>query len=271
MDVIEKDLSRMKPIRTVIVDDEPLGSRLLKRMIGRHPDFTVVARHADPIAALAEIEREPPDALFLDIRMPELDGFALLDRLEPARRPLVVFVTAYDQFALRAFEVAAVDYLMKPFDEERLAATLQRVRARLTRVEDPPGAILGRLLEELQQHRSRTADSPRYLTVWTPGDQRARLLPLEEVWRITAMGKLLEVETSSGTFELSGPLKEREALLDPRRFIRINRSTIVNVEQIQEVQRWFRGDYLVVLKSGERFRSSRGSRDELEALLQLKT
>jgi two-component system LytT family response regulator len=259
-----------RPIRAIVVDDEPLNSRMLTRLLEKQPGFQVIGRHQDPTEALEQIRTADADALFLDIRMPRLGGFELLERIDSARRPLIVFVTAFDQFAVRAFEVAAVDYLMKPFDELRVAATVERLRARLPEKQRPSQELLEGVLDELRRHRARADSTSHHLAVWAPGDQRALLIPLEDVFRMTAMDKRIEVQTAAGRFELNGPLKEREALLDPQKFVRINRSTIVNVKQIKEIQRWFRGNYLVILKNGERVRSSHGTRSELESLLQLK-
>jgi two-component system LytT family response regulator len=248
-------------IRVLIVDDEPLARRALLRLLRLESDVEVVGECGDGETALTLVRRLQPDLLFLDVRMPERDGFEVIESLNSGNAPAVVFVTAYDQHALRAFEVHAVDYLLKPFSKERLLTALDRVRQRVDRGLNP-GAIREMMAEMRRQDAQR-----RYLQrIPVAVGGRIQLLPAAEIERIEAMGNYAQLITGKRRFEVRETLLSLEKKLDPARFVRIHRSTIVNLDFVKEVQSWFKGGHLVVMKDGSELRLSRYQRDAVEAL-----
>lgn len=251
----------MTPLRAVIVDDEPPARALLARMLAVHPEVAVVAECGDGALAVRAIEEHAPDVVFLDVQMPELDGFAVLRALPPARVPAVVFVTAYDEFALRAFEVHAVDYLLKPFDEERLARAVERVRGRReSRGTETAAADLGALaaLAARRPHRERLAIRDR---------DRTFLLPVGEIVWIEAAGKHVQIHAAHGSWLLRETLQQVEQSLDPDRFVRVSRSAIVPVARIREIRPGLRGESVIVLVNGAEVTTSKSYRENLEKLL----
>jgi two-component system LytT family response regulator len=239
-------------IRALIVDDEPLAREGIRLRLDRESDFDVVGEAEDGGAAVAAITTLTPDVVFLDVQMPGLSGFDVLERVGGAHLPVVVFVTAHDQHALKAFEVHALDYLLKPYTEARFQAALTRVRAELADAEDFPGrARLGRLLD------ARDA-APGYLHRFTVRDRdRIVFVRAEEVEAIAAAGNYIELVTASGTHLMRMTLSEAEAKLDPAMFARIHRSTIVNKSRIREIRPDPHGDAEVVMASGASYRLSR--------------
>jgi two-component system LytT family response regulator len=238
----------MSALRSLIVDDEPLARELLRRMLAQHGDVEVVGECGSGTQAVEAVREARPDLIFLDVQMPGLDGFGVLSELAPDI-PEVVFVTAYDQYALRAFDVHALDYLLKPFDEERLARAVDRARAHLRRpdAEGDRRQILA-LLDELRA-------------------TRAFLQPVADIDWLEADGKYVKVHAGQRTHTIRETMTQLAEMLDPRRFLRISRSAIVNVDRIREIQPWFRGEYVVIMQSGAEVTSTRGYRDTLKALL----
>jgi two-component system LytT family response regulator len=251
-------------IRALVVDDEPLARRRMRRLLERDPEVDMVGECGDGQAAVAAIAEHAPDLVFLDVQMPEMDGFAVLRSLPADRTPLVVFVTAYDQYALRAFEVSAVDYLLKPFDRRRFDQALQRAKARLAA---GAGDGLGRrtlaLLEEL---RARASHLDR-LVIKAGG--RAFFLKTDEIDWVEAEGKYVRLHVGRESHLVREPIGTLEAQLDPRRFLRIHRSTIVNIDRIRELQPWFHNEVRVILRDGTELMLSRGCRKKLSELLKV--
>ncbi|HEX7004551.1 MAG TPA: LytTR family DNA-binding domain-containing protein [Trueperaceae bacterium] len=249
----------MNRLRAVVADDEPLARRLLEELLRRQGDVEVAANCANGAEALRALEEEQPDVLFLDIQMPELDGFEVLGRLPPARRPVVVFVTAYDRFAVRAFEVNAVDYLLKPFDEERLEAALGRVRTRLSQAR-PSGSQLAEVLAQLRPKGFQTRIAVH------EGD-RIFLLPVERIDWIEAAGKRVKIHSASRQLAARESIGALEENLDPQRFVRVSRSAIINIDRIREIQRWFQGQYILILEGGEKVTTTRTYRPAFDRVL----
>ena len=240
-------------LRAVIVDDEAPGRDTLAAALAAQGSVDVVATCASGAEAIAAILDERPDVVFLDVQMPEMDGFAVIanltEALRPATLPALVFVTAHDRYALKAFDAFAADYLLKPWTRDRLAKTLGRVREIVkTRAEsgeagDASGAFATRLLVK--------------------EDERIRFVVVDTVEYIRADGSHVVLHVAKEQHALRRTMRDVEGQLDPKRFVRIHRSTIVNVEFIKEVQPWFNGDYVVILRSGEQLRLSRGYRERL--------
>lgn len=240
-------------LRTLIVDDEPLAREWLRELLGQHPDVQVAAECSGGAEAIAAIERLDPDLVFLDVQMPQVDGFDVAAHVYPAESPMIVFATAYDTFALRAFEASAVDYLLKPLDADRLGRALDRVRRRRAREmpDDAPGAGVERLLEGMSR----------------PGELRERLalrdgahfvmVRLADVLWVEADNNYVRMHTGQATYRYRATMAEMESVLDPRAFVRVHRSAIVNVEAVRTIEPWGLGEYLLVLGNGKKLPSSR--------------
>lgn len=234
-------------IRTLIVDDEPIARRTLRLLLARDPDIELVGE-CDGVEAVAAIEKSRPDLLFLDVQMPEVDGFQVLERAGIETVPAVVFVTAYGQHALRAFEVDAVDYLLKPFDDERFAATLRRVKSSLGRAAEKP----------VHRHLRR-------LVIRTAG--RVLLVRVEDIDWIEAADYYARVHVGGKSYLIRQTMGELEQALDPAMFFRLHRSGIVNLDKIRELVPHFKGEYTAVLQSGASLRMARGRFEELQRRL----
>lgn len=249
-------------IRAVIVDDEPLARRRIRSLLVEAEDVEVIAECANGKEAIQVIEESPPDLLFLDIQMPELDGFDVLQAIGVAYVPVVIFVTAYDQFALRAFEAHALDYLLKPFDDERFEAALQRARARIRQQQ---GGDLDRRLRALLEEVRGDRGYLQRLVV--PTGPRSVFIRTEEIDWIKAERNYIRLHVGGRSYLLRESLSHIEAALDPAKFCRIHRSTIVNIDRIQAVESLFQGEYLVVLHDGTKLTSGRSYRRSLHTLL----
>jgi two-component system, LytTR family, response regulator len=252
-------------IRTLVVDDEPLARERLRKLLQAEPDMEIVGECANGAEALTVATRERPDLTFLDIQMPELDGFGVMAGLEGEPLPAVIFVTAYDRFALKAFEVHALDYLLKPFDRERFRTALERAR-RL--VEQRQSGDLSRKLSSLLTDLKGSKAEPKFidrLAIKTEG--RVLFFKLDDIDWIEAADNYVSIHVGSEEHLHRETLSSLEAKLPPARFIRIGRSTIVNIERIKEMQPMFHGDYVVILKNGARLNLSRNYRDKLNHLL----
>jgi two-component system LytT family response regulator len=249
-------------IRAMIVDDEPLARRRIRDLLVAAPDVEVVAECANGRDAIKGIEASVPDLLFLDIQMPEVDGFEVLEKIGVGRVPVVVFVTSYDQFAVRAFEAQALDYLMKPFDDQRFNTTLQRARERLgDRQRGDIDLRLSALLEEVRGQKGYL----KRLAV-TMGN-RSTFIRAKDIDWIGAERNYIRVYSGGRGHLLRESLTHIETELDPAMFCRIHRSTIVNIDRIQSVETTFRGEYIVTLHDRTKLTAGRSYRDNLHALL----
>ena len=246
-------------IRALIVDDEPLARQRLRRLLQDEPDVEIVGECADGGEAVAAIRADKPDLVFLDVQMPVLDGFGVLEAIGLEYLPAIVFVTAYDRYALRAFEYNALDYLLKPFDRDRFRKALERARAHLGRAPDSEEAQ--QLLGAVDEFKSQGKGLER-LIIKSAG--RVFFLRAEEIDWIEAAGNYVRLHVGKETHLLRDTMSSLEARLDPKRFLRIHRSTMVNIERIQEMQPLFHGDYVVILRDGTQLNLSRGYRQRLQ-------
>ncbi|MEZ5329569.1 MAG: response regulator [Verrucomicrobiales bacterium] len=250
-------------IRTLIVDDEPHARKRLRTLLAEESDIALLDDCANGEEALTAIEEHHPELLFLDIQMPKMGGFELLQELAPELLPTVVFTTAYDQHALRAFEVHAVDYLLKPFKVERFHHALQRVRDFLGKQQSQ--AVTEKLLAMLAEQQRQKPDKYRTrLTV--KSDEKVILVKVTDVEFIESAGNYVVASTQAGNHILRETLTALDAQLDPEQFIRISRRAIVNVDGIKEFTPGFKGAYTVVLHSGKTLPMTRGLRDVENAL-----
>lgn len=246
-------------MRVLIVDDEPLARERIRTLAQAHPDLTIVAECEDGAGAVETIERLQPDLIFLDVQMPELDGFEVLDALEA--KPAVIFITAYDEHAVRAFEVNAIDYLLKPVEPARFEAALDRARTRMTERDPARDAALELVLAELRRVRQRSA------RLVVRDGAKVGFVPVEQIDWIDASGNYARLHTAAGVHLMRETLKQLELRLDPERFVRIHRSLIVNLERITAVEPYFHGEYTLTLKDGTRLTSSRTHSQRLRDLL----
>lgn len=250
-------------LRVLVVDDEPIARRGILRLLKQETDVEVVGECGDGAEAVAAIGTLAPDLVFLDVRMPELDGFGVIAAIGATRMPAVVFVTAFDQHAVRAFDAQAIDYVLKPIDPERFRRALQRARSQLAQ---PEGDFVRRVAAALKS--LDRSEPPRYPTrLAIRADSRVRLLDINEIERISAAGNYVEIHAGGKPQLLRETLTSLEALLDPQRFVRISRAAIISIAQIREVQPLFNGDFVVLLKNGAQVTGSRRYRAALDVLL----
>lgn len=246
--------------RVVIVDDEPLARERIRTLLAVHPDVQLVAECGDGEEAIRVLLAERPDLVFLDVRMPELDGFEVLEALPAGERPAVIFVTAYDEHAVRAFEVNAVDYLLKPVEPKRFEAALARAQQRRPAAGGQE-AGLEAVLAELRRSRAW----PGRLVV--RDGSRVTFVRTEEIDWIDAAGNYARLHVGKAMHLLREPLKVLEGRLDPEKFLRVHRSAIVNLERIVSVEPYFHGEYTLTLRDGTKLTSSRTHSARLRALL----
>jgi len=254
--------SEATKIRTLIVDDEELGRDRIQALLEQQPDVEIIGVCTDGASAVETIERAQPDLVFLDVQMPGMDGFEVIENLDPTRLPAVVFVTAHDGHAIRAFEIHALDFLLKPFDQTRFEKALERARAQLARNKGPAiDSRLVSLLEELREERKY----PERLIVKSSG--RVFFVRTEEIDWVEASGNYVKIHTKAEAHLLRESMKNMEAKLDPKIFVRIHRSAIVNIDRIKELEPWFHGEYIVIMRDGTRLTASRVFSDRLSALI----
>ncbi len=237
-----------KSISAVIIEDEPLGRDLIRELLRGDTEVNVVGECGNGHDALSLIEKKHPDLVFLDVRMPEIDGFDVLARLRRQNAPVVVFVTAYDEYAVRAFEVNAVDYLLKPFDRERFQQALDRAKAQI------------RFLDGGGNSRRY----PERLLV--KSGSRIVFVRTDEIDWIEAEGNYVRLHVRKDSHLLRTTIGNLEEHLDPRRFARIHRSQIVNIDRIRELRPWWHGEYHVVLQDGTQLTLSRTYRERIQDL-----
>ena len=256
-------------IRTLIVDDEPLARRNLRVLLEKDPRIEILDECRNGREAVKAINTLSPDLIFLDIQMPEMDGFDVLAHVGPEHIQAIIFVTAFDQYALKAFDVHALDYLLKPFDDERFAHALQRAKAQIEAHEI--NRLSKRLLALLEERESeRKVDRKGYLTRLMIKDAgRMTLLKVDEIDFIEADGNYAKLHAGRKAHLLREKMNDLEGRLDPAKFVRIHRSIIVNLERIKEMHPHFNGDYIVVLDNGRQLRMSRTRREHLEARLKI--
>jgi two-component system, LytTR family, response regulator len=249
-------------IRTMVIDDEPVARERIVGLLQQEQDIELIGECTDGQQAINAIQQQSPDLVFLDVQMPGSDGFNVIQQVGADRMPAVVFVTAYDEYALRAFEVHAIDYLLKPFGRDRFQQTLRHAREHLERRR--AGDLGKRLLALVQDLKPEPQRLDR-LVVKSGG--RVFFLRTDQIDWIEAAGNYVRLHLSEDSHLFRETMNNMEARLDVRRFVRIHRSRIVNTERIKELQPWFNGEYVVVLQNGTRLTLSRGYREKLQERL----
>ncbi|HEU4797102.1 MAG TPA: LytTR family DNA-binding domain-containing protein [Pyrinomonadaceae bacterium] len=250
-------------IRTLIIDDVSLARERLKRCLASDPEIEIVGECDNGQKAVADIRSLAPDLIFLDVQMPALDGFGVLEALKGQRAPEVVFVTAYDEYAIQAFDVNALDYLLKPVDCERLSIAVERAKSRLAQStrDDRLDHRFRAMLEDIKTGSKYV----KRLTIKLTG--RTILLPTDEIDWIETHGNYLKVHAGRESHLIRGTMQALETKLDPEKFVRVHRSVIVNVEKIKEMYPRSNGDQDLVLRNGQQLMLSRNYRDKFFAVL----
>jgi two-component system LytT family response regulator len=259
------------PIRVLIVDDESLARDTIRLLLEDHGEFNIVGECKDGDEAVEAIRADKPDLVFLDIQMPGKNGFDVVEAVGPEHMPVVIFATAYDQYALRAFEAHALDYLLKPYDDERFEKALDRAVKRIK--EQQIGALGSELMSLVEERRAEREAVPEP----DPATPLERIMikerdalffvKVEDIDWIEAAGDYVSLHVDKKSHLLRESMTGMEAKLDAKRFVRIHRSTIVNVERIKELRPYFHGDYIVYLKDGTELRLSRRYWNRLEQIV----
>lgn len=247
-------------IRALIVDDEAAARRRIKQFLGETPGVEVVGECEDGCEAVAHIERRPPDLLLLDVRMPRLGGFGVIERVGAGTVPAVIFVTAYDEFALRAFEACALDYLLKPFDRERFRRTVERAQAQ---IENARAAGLDRRLQRLLGEVWAETGQHRVSRLEVRSGGRTVFVRVEKIDWVGAADNYVELHVGKETHLIRGTLSELGARLDPEIFVRVHRSVLVNLERVSELRPLFNKDHVLVLRDGTQLNVSRTYYEQL--------
>lgn len=261
--------SRKQKIKTLIVDDESLARRVIRDLLVADPDIEIIGECASGAEAVSFIEKQTPDLLFLDIQMPGMTGIDALSKIDPRRIPAIIFVTAFDQYAIKAFEVHALDYLLKPFTDERFEDALRQAKTQIEMKE------MNRLTQSLaafiQEQTGNVAGRPGrkgFLTrfmIRSAG--RTAFIKAEDVDWIGADDYYIKLHVNGKSHLLRMSMAELEEKLDPERFLRIHRSTIINFDRVKELHQNANGDSVVMLKDGTRLKLSRSRREHLERFL----
>lgn len=262
-------------VRAVIIDDEPAARRGVRLLLSRDSEIEIVGEAGDGIEAVELIRRERPELAFLDVQMPGFDGFEVLRQAGDAAPAAVVFVTAYDEHALRAFEVHAIDYVLKPYEDARFHSAVERAKAGLRGLD---AKALAARLAQLLQFVERTTGEPAPAQDSTTAAERSDrillkssgeiyFLKVDEIDWIEAEGDYMKFHVAGKAHLLRETMARLEARLDPERFIRIHRSTIVNIDRVRKLIPAFAGDYAVVLADGTKLRLSRGYQERMQAVM----
>ena len=263
-----------RPLRVLVVDDEPLARSGIADLVGRDNELTVVKQCGDGRSAVEAIRTLSPDLVLLDIQMPEMDGFEVIERVGAERMPPVIFITAYDQFALRAFEVHALDYLLKPFDDDRFLAALARTKRAIR--DNEVGQLSQRLLGLLEAAGNQRAPSAGiapapgqpYLTrLVVKNAGKVTFVRVDEIDWIEAADYYVRLHVARKSHLLRETMSALEEQLDPARFFRVHRSAIVNLDRLVEIQPYFHGEHVLVLQDGSKLKLSRSRKEKLEQVL----
>ena len=254
------------PLRVIIADDERLARKKLHILLESEPEVQVVAECEDGRQTISAIHAHLPDLLLLDIQMPDLDGFQVLNEVPPGEMPVVIFTSAYDQYAIRAFEAHALDYLLKPFDQERLHHSIERACSEVRKSGDRE--ITHRIMDLLSRVRSETRSGPEpegRLVIRAKG--RVIFLNLDEIDWVEAAANYVRLNVGKEAYFFRETISRIAERLNPNLFIRIHRSTIVNVRKIKELIPVNSGEYIVILKTGKELSCSRGYRAGLQSVI----
>ena len=252
-------------LTALVIDDEPIARHAVVRLLREDPDIEVAGECGDGVSAVAAIRERSPDLVFLDIQMPAITGLDVVATIGAARMPATIFVTAYEQFAVRAFEANAVDYLVKPFSRERFAETLRRAKQRLLGARGADADTTARIMQALASLQQRDAYLER---LPVRENERVVLVDVDDIVWIKASGNTLRLHLADRVHEVRETMSALAARLDPRHFARVHRSAIINVRRVKDIHPWFNGYHVVTMDTGQQLRMSRYQH---EAFLKLAT
>lgn len=252
-------------LSVLVVDDEPLARRAIVRLLADDPEIELLGECGDGVSAVNAIREHSPDLVFLDIQMPAITGLDVVATIGAARMPATIFVTAYEQFAVRAFEANAVDYLVKPFSRDRFAETLRRAKQRLATPRGTDADATARIMQALASLQQRDAYLER---LPVREDERVVLVDVDDIVWIKASGNTVRLHLADRVHELRETMATLAARLDPRRFARVHRSAIINIRRVKDIHPWFNGYHVVTMDTGQQLRMSRYQH---EAFLKLAT
>ncbi|MDR7068380.1 two-component system LytT family response regulator [Pseudoxanthomonas japonensis] len=241
-------------LTALVVDDEPIARHAVLRLLREDPDIEVVGECGDGVSAVAAIRDRSPDLVFLDIQMPAITGLDVVATIGAARMPATIFVTAYEQFAVRAFEANAVDYLVKPFSRDRFTETLRRAKQRLASARGADADTTARIMQALASLQQRDAYLER---LPVREDERVVLVDVDDIVWIKASGNTVRLHLADRVHELRDTMSALAARLDPRRFARVHRSAIINIRRVKDIHPWFNGYHVVTMDTGQQLRMSR--------------
>lgn len=260
----------MKPtkLRTILVDDEHYAREVIRHLLAQDQEVELLAECTNGYEAVEAIVKFKPDVVFLDIQMPEMDGFQVIKQAEYFHRPYYIFATAYDSFALKAFEVNALDYLLKPFDDERFYRALAKAKGQLLQQEHTLKAE--KLTGLLNYAEANARAVPNYVSrIPIKETGRIYFVETQQIDWVEAADQYVQLHVGQKTHLLRESMNEMEQLLDPNQFFRIHRSTIVKLNQIQELQPFFKGDYVVILKDGTQLKLTRSRKDAFQKVFRV--
>jgi two-component system LytT family response regulator len=252
-------------LTALVIDDEPIARHAVVRLLREDPDIEVAGECGDGVSAVTAIRELSPDLVFLDIQMPAITGLDVVATIGAARMPPTIFVTAYEQFAVRAFEANAVDYLVKPFSRDRFAETLRRAKQRLATPRGADADATARIMQALASLQQRDAYLER---LPVREDERVVLVDVDDIVWIKASGNTVRLHLADRVHELRETMAALAARLDPRRFARVHRSAIINIRRVKDIHPWFNGYHVVTMDTGQQLRMSRYQH---EAFLKLAT
>jgi two-component system, LytTR family, response regulator len=258
-------------IKTLIVDDEPLARRNLRVLLKDDPEIMIVGEAGSGPEAVKAIRAYAPDLVFLDVQMPEMNGFEVLEQIDGASLPAVVFVTAFDRYALKAFEVHALDYLLKPFDDARFERALKQAKAQIEQreIKQLSRRLLALLEDQGVRAAAETGRSAYLNRLMVKSAGRVFFLKVEEIDWIEADNYYAKLHTGRKAHLLRETMNDLESRLDPEKFLRIHRSAIVNLDRVKEMHPHFNGDYIVLLHDGTQLKMSRSRREQIRAILKI--
>ncbi len=260
-------MTTQKMIKAIIVDDEPLARDVIKTLLEDHDGIEIVVECSNGKLAVDSIIQHQPDIVFLDVEMPDMNGFEVIQTLNANEMPLIIFTTAYDQYAIPAFEANALDYLLKPFDRERFNDSLDRAKKRLSLMgKGEFSATIASLLDDYETLKSK--GSARYVDKVTVRQKnKIRLIKTEHIRWIEASGDYVCIHSLNDKYLLNDSMNQMAEKLDPKRFMRIHRSTIVNIDEILEIEPYFNGEYFIHLKDKTKLKSSRSYKEAISGLI----
>ena len=241
-------------LTALVVDDEPIARHAIVRLLRDDPDIELLAECGDGVSAVEAIRSRSPDLVFLDIQMPAITGLDVVATIGAARMPATIFVTAYEQYAVRAFEANAVDYLVKPFSRERFAETLRRAKQRLSAARGTDAATTARIMQALDSLRQRDDYLER---IPVRVDEQISFVDVADIVWIRANRNTVLIHLATGTHEVRETMATLASRLDPRHFARVHRSAIINVRRVKSIHPWFNGHHVVTMDTGQQLRMSR--------------